>query len=202
MTAMYAQLEEQPAGPVYRAPRAITTLLVARLLRQGCGATPCRVRNVSASGMLVETRAALTRGMPVSLELRGGTCIEGTVVWHENGCAGIAASAPIDLDGFLSETGNKLGVPRAPRFDIACPVRLSSYGSTTAGTVENLSQTGARLALATPISAGVTYRIVFPGLPPRDCEVRWCGGDEVGVRFVEPLAFNELDRWLSNSAAA
>jgi hypothetical protein len=201
MLAMQAYTVEQPAAPVSRAPRTVTTLLVARLLRPGCPDTPCRIRNVSTTGLMMETHAELTPDMPVSIELRDGTRLDGSVAWYKDGRAGIAASTTIDLDRFLGGPTKEHGAPRAPRFNIDCPVRLSSYGRSTTGTIENLSQTGARVVLATPAAPGAACLVNIPGLPPRHCEIRWCDGEEAGVRFVEPIAFAELARWLDSSAS-
>ena len=196
MIATQAHTIERPAHFTVRAPRTMTTLLVARLLRPGHPDTLCRIRNVSATGLLTETPIALAPGMPVSIKFRGGTLVEGCVAWCEGGRAGIAVSTKIDLDRFLSEMPDGVGLPRAPRFDAGCPVRLDNHGQIRTGTLQNLSQTGARLSLAEPIARGSAHSIAIPGLAPRYCVIRWSDGEEAGARFVEPLAFDELATWL------
>lgn len=191
---------EQPPVQLPRAPRAMTTLLVARLLRPGCPDTPCRIRNVSTTGMMLETHVELVPDTQVTVELRDGTRLDGRVVWHKEGRAGIAVPAQIDLKRLLSGPAPERGAPRAPRFDIDCAVRLSRYGRSAPAMIENLSQTGARVVLDTPAEPGSDYRISIPGLPPRHCEVRWCDGAEAGLKFIEPIAFADLARWLCSSS--
>lgn len=200
MASHHVHPVEQPSPMAYRAPRTVTTLLVGRLLRGGFPDTPCRVRNVSTSGMLVECHVALAEGDSIAVELRSGSRLEGTVAWHEGVRAGVEFVEPVDLDLVLAEAANEAGVPRSPRFDVTCPARLSTYGRAIAATIENLSQTGARLAVAEPISPDTAYVLTIPGLAPRRCTVRWCAGEDAGIRFVEAIAFAELAHWLDQGS--
>jgi hypothetical protein len=60
------------------------------------GPISARVRNVSASGTLVETARPLPLGLKVALALRGVGDVTGVVVWATDSRAGIKFNMPIN----------------------------------------------------------------------------------------------------------
>ncbi|WP_162184714.1 PilZ domain-containing protein [Sphingomonas hengshuiensis] len=89
-------------APVERAPRTMTTLLVGKLLCGAAGDHPCRIRNLSATGMLVETSQPLLPGQPVTVELRGGDRLDAAVAWAASGRAGLRFLVPASVDAILA----------------------------------------------------------------------------------------------------
>ena len=55
-----------------------------------------KVRNLSAGGMMAECNARVTRGTPVSIELRNIGWVEGSVAWTQDNRFGIAFVDAID----------------------------------------------------------------------------------------------------------
>lgn len=55
-----------------------------------------RVRNISASGMLIETESGVTSGMIIVAALRNIGDVRGTAAWVRNGRVGIAFDEPVD----------------------------------------------------------------------------------------------------------
>lgn len=55
-----------------------------------------RVRNVSATGALLELSAPLAVGTRVRLSFRGAQAVAATIMWAKNGRAGVAFDTPID----------------------------------------------------------------------------------------------------------
>lgn len=188
---------------VERAPRIVTTLLVGKLMCERTVQQICRIRNISATGMLVESPLSLARDNQVSVELRSGEKLEGRVAWAEPGRAGVQFNAPIEVDRVLSEarSGVRAGeaaMPRAPRFDVHFPARLIHLGRGMEVLIENISQTGARLRLSGPATLDHQITLHVPGLTPRHAHVRWSIEDEVGIAFVETISYNELSAWLGH----
>lgn len=188
-----------------RQRRTTTTLMIARLLREGHPDVLCRVRNVSNGGMRIETPHALTQDERIGVELRTGQQVEGQVIWTAVGTAGMRFDAPVDVDALLSQpldrrAGPGAPMPRAPRFDAEAQVRLSFCGRIRSGVIENLSQSGARMRIDDPelVQGDVTASIT--GLEPRRAAIRWVHEDEIGLIFLDKLKFVEFARWLGAPA--
>lgn len=185
-----------------RASRTVSTLLSGRLLNATGGEELCRIRNISATGMLVETPSPLTTGESIVVELRTGERLEGNVVWTQPGRFGVQLKAEIDVERILNQgvqrpDRRRSTRPRAPRFVASCPARITTAGGTYAATVENLSQSGVRLKMkrSLPLESPLTLNI--PGLSPQRCAVRWSDGEHIGLAFLEVIPFAELSAWLS-----
>lgn len=184
-----------------RAARAVTTLLVGRLIGANGSDNLCRVRNLSATGMMLETSQAVALGETIEVELRNCEHLKGEIVWTNGGRAGVRFHDPIEMarmlavPAFRRETRGQ-SMPRAPRFHVECIACISSMGQTVPGKLENLSQSGARLKPARPIPAADVMTIAIPGLPPRRCAVRWADNDELGLAFIDMVPFKDLAAWL------
>jgi hypothetical protein len=180
-----------------RAPRTVTTLLVGKLLCRGTVEHLCRIRNISMSGMMLETHHTLGFGSWVTVELRSGDRLQGSVVWSSEGRAGVEFAQPIDVDHILAQAKAGLGpfcgpAPRAPRFDVECAARISCFGRHIDVTLENVSQSGARIALPKPPREDTEIILSVPGLPSRRCTTRWATEDKAGLIFLEPISYNDL----------
>jgi len=186
-----------------RAPRTVTTLLVGKLVSRGAAEHLCRVRNISMTGMMLETHHTLGFGSWVAVELRSGDRLQGSVVWSSEGRAGVEFAAIIDVDHILAQAKASLDrfcgpAPRAPRFDVECAARISCNGRHIDVTLENVSQSGARIALPRPPREGTEVILSVPGLPSRRCATRWTSEDKAGLSFIEPIAYNDLAPWLEH----
>lgn len=197
-------LNPEAAGVVAdRAPRTVTTLLVGKLRSRGAVEHLCRVRNISMTGMMLETHHQLGYGSWVAVELRSGDRLQGSVVWSSEGRAGVEFAQPIDVDYILAQA--KAGpdifcgpAPRAPRFDVECPGRINALGRYIDVTLENISQSGARIRLPKPPRTDTEVILSVPGLPTRRCTTRWARDDKAGLIFLEPISYNDLAPWLEH----
>lgn len=193
---------EPEPGFVERAPRAMTTLLIGKLMCAGRNENLCRIRNISATGMMVETFTSLVTGDYISVELRSGERLKGRVVWTSSGRAGVQFSAPIDVARVLAEAKAgavrvKGGVARAPRFAVRCAARISSYGRGIDVTLVNISQMGAQVHLSRPPKRDTQVILSAPGLPQRRCTTRWASDEVAGLAFLDPIPWQELALWLA-----
>lgn len=186
-----------------RAPRTVTTLLVGKLVARGTVEHLCRIRNISMTGMMLETHHTLGFGNWVTVELRSGDRLQGSVVWSSEGRAGVEFATLIDVDHILAQA--KAGpdgfcgpAPRAPRFDIECAARISCFGRHIDVTLENISQSGARIRMPKPPREDTEIILSIPGLPSRRCTTRWARDDQAGLIFLEPISYNDLGPWLEH----
>ena len=85
---------------ISRAERTVTLLMLGRLKYQG-NDTICRIRNVSAGGMRIDTGSPLEEGEYVAVEARNGESIDGRIVWTGNLTCGIAFAGPVDHQALL-----------------------------------------------------------------------------------------------------
>ncbi|MFA6124375.1 MAG: PilZ domain-containing protein [Sphingomonas sp.] len=194
-----------PDGLRPRAQRTVTTLIAAKLELAPGKEALCRLRNVSTTGMLVETGHPLTRDDTVVIELRSGERLPATVVWTDEGRVGIKLDHEIDVASTLrpqvvKAKGHVPAIGRAPRFVVTAPGRLSSLGRSCPVMVENLSQSGARLTLSNDIPLGAPVTLTIAGLSPRACSVRWRNELHVGVAFIDLISYAELSAWLAGAS--
>nr|WP_282098044.1 PilZ domain-containing protein [Sphingomonas sp. S2M10] len=187
-----------------RAPRTVTTLMVGKLICTGAGEQLCRVRNISATGMMLESPFPLREGDAIVVELRGGPVLEGRIMWVSAGRAGVQFTAPIDVEEVLAAAKGsspaarlRRAVPRAPRFQFGGNARLVCNGAPHAVMMENISQSGARIRLSNQPDLDRVMTLVVPGLSPRSCTVRWIEGDSAGVAFIDMIPYAELAAWLN-----
>lgn len=194
-------IEADPA--VDRAPRTVTTLLVGKLFSRDAVEHLCRIRNISMTGMLLETHHTLAHGSWATVELRSGDRLQGSVAWSSEGRAGVEFAQAIDVDYILAQAKASLErfcgpAPRAPRFDVECAARISCFGRYIDVTLENVSQSGARIALPKPPREDTEIILSVPGLPSRRCTTRWATEDKAGLIFLEPISYNDLGPWLEH----
>jgi hypothetical protein len=196
----------EPQGGFERAERRVTTFLVGKLVCAGSNEHLCRVRNLSESGMLIETHKPLGFGSWVDVELRCGQRLQGTVAWAGTGRAGVQFVARIDVDKVLADAKlqavqGEANQPRAPRFKVSCPAQISSNGRYIDVMLENVSQSGACLQLPRPPKQGTHVILAVPGLPSRHCTSRWTEQDRVGLSFSDVIPYHELAAWLEHVTA-
>lgn len=182
-----------PADFPKRDDRLTTILLVARLSTENWDDL-CRIRNVSSGGMRLETRAALVTGERVGIDLKNGNAVAGVVVWTDRFEVGVQFDQPVDIVALLAPTAQS---PRSLRLSARCPVVLRLDGHIVPGLLQNISQGGTRVVLATPARLNDGVVVVIPGLKSQRASVRWVAPGTVGLAFSETVAFADLSHWLA-----
>lgn len=177
-----------------RDARLTTILLVGKIITR-TGDHLCRVRNISADGMLVECDTPLSVDEPVTIELRNLNVVTAHVRWIRDGRIGIQFDATADVEDLLQQPAGMKLRPRAPRLGADCPIVIWHIGRNHSATLIDVSQTGCRLKVAEPFVAGADVRITIPDLPARRATLRWSGNGLAGFAFNEPLSFAELKAW-------
>ena len=183
-----------------RAPRTVTLLMTGKLVT-GSGEGLCRVRNISSTGLQIESRRHLAAGDLIRIELRGLSELPGRVAWSQPPLAGIALFDPIAVDDLLHPRPvsrlTRSRSPRAPRIGVECVVELETGGGPCHGQLCDLSQGGARLRLPVSPRRDERVTIAIPGLPLKSGIVRWVRDADVGIAFYEALSFDVLADWIA-----
>lgn len=209
MGSVETSLISEQGLPLDRPERIVTTLLVGKLVGDGSGERLCRVRNISSSGMAVETDRPLPYGSLVSVELRSGERLQGRAVWSSAGRAGVAFPEPIDVERILAEAKanrsarvrsilRKAHSPRSPRFEVHCPARIINFGQAHDVIVENISQSGVMIQCPEQIELDTQIVLTIGGLGSRRGTIRWRRCTAVGFSFIEIIPYHELAGWLGH----
>lgn len=203
METIPASAPEEREEWTERAPRAVATLLVAKLSHEGNPGQLCRVRNISEMGMQIDTIASLLPGMQVTVETRGGALLTGAIAWTQAKRAGVRFDGPIDMDAILGKppTVAAAAKPRSPRFAAEVPARISSNGRSIDVMLADLSQGGACLRLQRTLRVDTEVILMIPGLPTRRSTTRWSNEEFAGIAFHDPISYSELSAWLDSPHA-
>jgi PilZ domain len=183
-----------------RDTRLTTILLVARVSSEARDDL-CRVRNISAGGMLIETLAPFDVGQRIDVELKNGVTMRSEVRWVKHPDAGVQFDKPVNIEHVLAScaSSRKSGAraTRSPRLSAQCPVTLRHEGRVQSAVLENISQGGAQLRSNLAIKIDDQVVLFVPGLEPRHAIVRWAHDDCMGFSFIEKLGFSGLAKWLA-----
>ena len=188
---------ERRAGARHR------TILRTGLLHTARGKELCIVKNLSEGGFQARVYRSLDVDEPVTVELKSGEVLEGSVIWCRGFDVGIAFNAPVDVPQILSsrwatETGRR---PRMPRLEIACRARIRIGAIQYRVEVCDISQGGLKISFAKPLASGTSVVISLPDLPPLDGTVKWSDDCSAGLAFNEYLPMDLLVRWLKDQDA-
>ena len=155
----------------------------------------CLIKNISAGGMMVHAFSAMPEGTRVSVELKCGQPIAGTVTWFREPSAGITFDRMIDVIDLLSAslTGPR---PRMPRIAIDSIVTVRDGATTYRLRACDVSQGGIKVHSETPIESGSGVVVTLSGLEPQPAVVRWSEGGQLGLTFNRSLPLPRLVGWL------
>lgn len=192
-------------GRKRRDQRTLTLLIVGRITGRRYDGL-CRIRNISAGGLMAEICTSFDIGEPVRIELRNGQSANGVVRWMREDELGIQFEQPLaDIRQFLAEpkpTAHHEDIPliRSPRLPTDCSADILVDGHHHHAVVTDLSQGGARIASTASLASDGLLVLTIAGLPPLHAAVRWVGTEGAGVAFLDPLAFAPFAQWLGDPA--
>jgi hypothetical protein len=155
----------------------------------------CLIRNISAGGMLIRVYSAIAEGTRVSIELKQGEPVAGSILWVKDELAGVSFDEPIDIVSLIA-TPTDAPRPRMPRLEVHSTAWVRDGAAVHRTRVVNISQGGIRVEAPNglPVSAQVT--VTLPGLPPEQGVVRWNDGEACGITFNRVLALPQLVAWV------
>lgn len=194
-TTLYSLSESAPAPMERRDSERHLTLFRVGSLTVGDRRELCLIKNISAGGMMVRLYSALEQGTRVSVELKSGEQIHGTLSWIRDASAGIEFDQTVDVVELLA-TSMEGPRPRMPRIEVRC-IASVRHGSQVYGMrAHDISQGGLKVESNRELAIGTEVVVTVPGLPSQHGVIRWKDGRCYGVTFNRLLALTELVAWL------
>ena len=157
------------------------------------------IKNLSATGMMVEVHPNFELGDSVSALLTEDQELAGTVRWRKKALAGVEFFSPIDIAKVLAKPGDaKQGrVSRLPRIEMTHPINLYQGSRLINADIRDISPAGICVATDFTFEIGKKLRLSVPDLLDINGTVRWQSGNRVGIVFSQRLPLDDLMVWLS-----
>ena len=194
-TTVYSISSEPPPEQDRRSDERHLTLFRVGSIVIGDRRELCLVKNISAGGVLIRAYCKLDPEMPVDMELKEGQPVAGKVSWIRGTDAGITFDERVDVIGLLKSTGEDPR-PRMPRIEVKCVGFVREGAIVHRTVVQNVSQGGASVEAANPLTIGADVTVSLPGLRPQSAVVRWNEDGRYGIAFNSVLSLAELVAWL------
>ena len=155
----------------------------------------CLIKNISAGGMMIRAYCTIVLGERLTVELKSGQPIAGSVSWVRDQTLGVAFDEPIDVIEILSASmeGPR---PRMPRIEVDCYATVREGASTYRMRACDVSQGGIKVATSVVLSNGADVVVTLPGLPALPGVVRWMEEGFGGITYNRLLPLPELVSWL------
>lgn len=177
-------------------PRFCTVCFDVKVVR-GENAGLFRARNISDSGIKLDTHWRMTLGEQVLIKLSEQLAINGNVSWSEPGHCGIEFVRPIDCAALLRAGAElKRDDRRHGALRLETMTRATCYGENGIRPVRitDVSHHGMGLAHDGTLAQGMVLRLIAENGVARSGAVRWASAGRAGVRLIEPLSSKELER--------
>jgi hypothetical protein len=179
------------------AERLLAVMPVAKLVmdqRQDL----CRVRNISAGGLMAQTTASHPVGAKVRIEFNSHQQLPGEIVWTRETSCGIKFDQDIDLRELLANrpARRKGQVARPPRLEVTCNAELLIDGVLYRTQVEDISLGGLKVAISDWNCVNKSAVVTLESLKPIKGAVRWYKAGYAGIVFKRQLTFEELAEWM------
>ena len=176
--------------------RLLTLLPVARLVADEWQDL-CRIRNITAGGLMAQTATPHEAGIPVLLELNSSQRISGSLVWSRDCMVGMKFDQNIDIREILANRRPRIGFrPRPARLDIQCGATIKIGSLYHKVEVQDISLGGIKVMLHDDECLGKEVLITVESLRPIKGTIRWHRDGMAGIVFHRALTFEELAEWL------
>ena len=137
----------------------------------------CLIKNISAGGMMIRPYCKLEPGALVSVELKRGEQIPGTVNWVRDDSAGVTFDEPIDVVELLA-TSMEGPRPRMPRVEVRCIASVRQGSNVYGMRAHDVSQGGLKVESSRDLEVGAEVLVdscpAFPQSRP------WSAGAKAG----------------------
>ena len=194
-TTLYSLADAPPAPSERRESERQLTLFRVGSLVIGERRELCLIKNISAGGMMIRAYCAIEPGTRVSVELKCGEAVAGSVLWVEGDSLGVAFDQPVDVVEMLA-TSMEGPRPRMPRIEVDCLASIREGADVHRVVVRDISQGGLKVATEKTLAIGGEVMVTLAGLAPIAGVVRWSDSGCYGVTFNRVLPLPLLVGWL------
>jgi hypothetical protein len=157
----------------------------------------CLIKNVSEGGMLIRAYCAMQPGARISVELKRGEQIPGSVNWVRDSSVGITFDERIDVVELLASSMDGPR-PRMPRVEVSCFVSVRVGADVYGVQAHDISQGGIKIETDRELDLGSDVVVTLPGMEPHAGLLRWREGKFYGITFNRLLALSEVVNWLQS----
>lgn len=172
-------------------------LPVAKLVTEDGVQHLCRIKNISAGGLMVEGTGAVPAGTNIYIEMGDNRRIPGAIVWTRGSTMGVKFDQKVDLRELLANRKPRHGfTPRPPRLDVTCGATVKIGRLYHRAEVQDISLGGIKIELSDWQCVGKPVMVTIESLRPLKGKVRWYKGGRAGIVFDQPLSFEELAEWM------
>ena len=196
-STLFSLSTEVPRPAERRTAERLHTLLpVAKLVTEEANLL-CRIKNISAGGLMAEVGAQMQVDTKVWIELSFDQRIPGTVVWTRSGSIGVKFDQDVDLRELLANRKPRHGFrPRPPRLEVTCGATVRIGKLYHQVEVQDISLGGMKVGLNDWNCTGKPVIVTIESFRPVRGKVRWYKGGLAGIVFDHPLRFEELAEWM------
>ena len=196
-TTLYSLSESAPRPLDRRDDERHLTLFRVGTVTIGDRRELCLIKNVSAGGMLVRAYCVMQPGTRLSVELKRGEQIQGSVSWVRDNNVGIEFDERIDVVELLSSSMDGPR-PRMPRVELSCVMSVRQGADVRGVYARDISQGGMKIETDHELELGSDIVVTMPGMAPHAGLVRWRDGKFYGITFNRLLALSEVVEWLQS----
>ncbi len=196
--AALAKANAQPDEDRRKQDRHIAMLRLAKIQTKS-GEGWGFIKNLSATGMMVEVHPNFDLGDTITALLTEDQQLAGTVRWRKKALAGVEFFSPVDIAKVLTKPfETKRGrVSRLPRIEMQHPINLYQGSRMIHADIRDISPAGICVATDFTFEIGKNLRLSVPDLLDINGTVRWQAGNRVGIVFSQRLPLDDLMVWLS-----
>ena len=158
----------------------------------------CLIKNISAGGAMLRLyTGGLAIGQELTVELKCGQPLSGSVAWVREPNVGLSFREPIDVVAMLTQ--NEGGPrPRMPRIETNAWLTIREGANTHRVRACDISQGGLKVQSAVPFLRNAEVVVTLNGLGPQPGVVRWTDAGFVGITFNRLLPLPTLIEWLKS----
>ena len=197
-STLFSLINEVPRPTERRTEERLLAMLPVARLVSDTGQDICRVRNISAAGLMAETSRSHAVGTRVRVEFNSHQQLPGEIAWTRETSCGIKFDRDADLRELLANRpARRRGqTPRPPRLDISCNAELLIDGILYRTQISDISLGGLKAAVGDMNCVGKKVVATIESLHSVKGVVRWHKEGHAGIVFKRPLAFEELAEWI------
>lgn len=194
-TTTYSLADSTPQPNERRDDERHLTLFRVGAMTVGRRRELCLIKNISVGGMKIRPYCELAEGDKLTIELKTGMSVPGTVTWLRDGNAGVTFSHSVDVVEILSQSANGPR-PRMPRIEVDCPGTVRDGAHVHRVKVRDVSQGGIKVECPSALATGVDLAVTLPGLETQAGVACWWDDGVAGISFNRLLPLGKLVQWL------